>query len=39
MACRGSPWITMLQYAFEDVQNLFLAMEFHPGGGPVHVTW
>ena len=35
MACRGSPWITMLQYAFEDVQNLFLVMEFHPGGGPV----
>ncbi|CAB4000998.1 citron Rho-interacting kinase isoform X1 [Paramuricea clavata] len=32
MACNGSPWITTLQYAFQDVQNLYLVMEFHPGG-------
>ena len=32
MAYSGSPWITSLQYAFQDTQNLYLVMEFHPGG-------
>ena len=32
MAYSGSPWITALQYAFQDTQNLYLVMEFHPGG-------
>ncbi|XP_028400493.1 citron Rho-interacting kinase-like isoform X3 [Dendronephthya gigantea] len=32
MAYSGSPWITSLQYAFQDSQNLYLIMEFHPGG-------
>lgn len=32
MACSMSPWITSLQYAFQDVENLYLVMEFHPGG-------
>ena len=32
MAYSGSPWITTLQYAFQDAKNLYLVMEFHPGG-------
>ncbi|XP_069684092.1 citron rho-interacting kinase isoform X2 [Periplaneta americana] len=32
MAHASSPWITTLQYAFQDMHNLYLVMEFHPGG-------
>ncbi|KAG7169946.1 Citron Rho-interacting kinase-like [Homarus americanus] len=32
MAKATSPWITQLQYAFQDTQQLYLVMEFHPGG-------
>ncbi|KAK3927456.1 Citron rho-interacting kinase [Frankliniella fusca] len=32
MATAVSPWITTLQYAFQDMHNLYLVMEFHPGG-------
>lgn len=32
MSKSSSPWITKLQYAFQDSQNIFLIMEFHPGG-------
>ncbi|XP_049838505.1 citron rho-interacting kinase [Schistocerca gregaria] len=32
MAQASSPWITSLQYSFQDMQNLYLVMEFHPGG-------
>ncbi|KAK8723357.1 hypothetical protein OTU49_011677 [Cherax quadricarinatus] len=32
MAKASSPWITQLQYAFQDDQQLYLVMEFHPGG-------
>ncbi|XP_064619813.1 citron rho-interacting kinase-like [Lineus longissimus] len=32
MAKACSPWITQLQYAFQDHHNLYLVMEFHPGG-------
>ena len=32
LAKASSPWITHLQYAFQDKQNLYLVMEFHPGG-------
>lgn len=32
MATAVSPWITSLQYAFQDMHNLYLVMEFHPGG-------
>lgn len=32
MAYSGSRWITSLQYAFQDQKNLYLVMEFHPGG-------
>lgn len=28
----NSPWLTQLQYAFQDDINLYLAMDFHPGG-------
>ncbi|KAF0310045.1 Citron Rho-interacting kinase [Amphibalanus amphitrite] len=27
-----SPWITALHYAFQDAQQLYLVMDFHPGG-------
>lgn len=27
-----SPWLTQLQYAFQDKMNLYLVMEYHPGG-------
>ena len=27
-----SEWITSLRYAFQDVENLYLVMEFHGGG-------
>ncbi|XP_005445336.1 citron Rho-interacting kinase isoform X4 [Falco biarmicus] len=27
-----SPWIPQLQYAFQDKKNLYLVMEYHPGG-------
>ncbi|KAK4323358.1 hypothetical protein Pmani_005912 [Petrolisthes manimaculis] len=32
MAKATSSWITQLQYAFQDDQQLYLVMEFHPGG-------
>ncbi|XP_077995775.1 citron Rho-interacting kinase-like [Glandiceps talaboti] len=32
MARAKNPWITSLQYAFQDQKNLYLVMEFHPGG-------
>jgi citron Rho-interacting kinase len=32
MAHASSPWLTTLQYAFQDMHNLYLVMEFHPGG-------
>ncbi|KAF0992676.1 hypothetical protein HZS_7278 [Henneguya salminicola] len=32
MAFAGSPWVTSLQYAFQDAENLYLVMEFLPGG-------
>jgi len=32
MALCNNPWITALQYAFHDIHNLYLVMEYHPGG-------
>ncbi|XP_066271228.1 citron Rho-interacting kinase-like [Branchiostoma lanceolatum] len=32
MAKACSPWITSLQYAFQDTASLYLVMDFHPGG-------
>jgi len=32
MAKANNDWITQLHYAFQDHQNLYLAMDFHPGG-------
>lgn len=32
MALTDSPWLTQLQYAFQDSGHLYLVMEFHPGG-------
>ena len=32
MAWNRSPWITSLSYAFQDATNLYLVMDFHPGG-------
>jgi len=32
MARANSEWITQLHYAFQDPHNLYLAMDFHPGG-------
>ena len=32
MATATSPWLTSLQYAFQDDDCLYLVMEFHPGG-------
>jgi citron Rho-interacting kinase len=32
MAFANSPWITSLQYAFQDSIYLFFVMEYHPGG-------
>ena len=32
MARANSQWLTRLQYAFQDADNLYLVMEFHPGG-------
>ncbi|KAB7502719.1 Citron Rho-interacting kinase [Armadillidium nasatum] len=32
MAKATSPWITHLQYAFQDERNLYILMDFHPGG-------
>lgn len=32
MAMRASDWITSLQYAFQDARNLYLVMEYLPGG-------
>ncbi|XP_050410841.1 citron rho-interacting kinase [Patella vulgata] len=32
MAQASSPWITQLHYAFQDSTNLYLVMDFHPGG-------
>jgi citron Rho-interacting kinase len=32
MATNSSPWLTKLDYAFQDSGHLYLAMEFHCGG-------
>ncbi|XP_015836485.1 citron Rho-interacting kinase [Tribolium castaneum] len=32
MAFAASPWITSLQYAFQDSVYLYYVMEYHPGG-------
>jgi serine/threonine protein kinase len=32
MARANSQWLTQLQYAFQDQANLYLVMDFHPGG-------
>lgn len=32
MAISESPWLTSLQYAFQDNINLYFIMEYHPGG-------
>ncbi|CAH0549549.1 unnamed protein product [Brassicogethes aeneus] len=32
MAFGHSPWLTLLQYAFQDQTYLFFVMEYHPGG-------
>jgi len=32
MAKANNEWITQLHYAFQDHENLYLAMDFHPGG-------
>ena len=32
MASCGSPWLTKLHFAFQDSVNLYLVMDFHPGG-------
>jgi len=32
MAHANSEWITQVHYAFQDKHNLYLAMDFHPGG-------
>ena len=32
MARNSSPWLTKLDYAFQDGQHLYLAMEYHCGG-------
>jgi len=32
MASSNSPWITKLQYSFQDSSYLFYVMEYHPGG-------
>lgn len=32
MSKSTSPWLTKLQYAFQDSHNLYLIMEFHSGG-------
>ena len=32
MAFAGNPWITSLQYAFQDYESLYFVMDFHPGG-------
>lgn len=32
MAFANNPWITSLQYAFQDFESLYLVMDFHPGG-------
>lgn len=32
MASSNSPFLTQLHYAFQDFQNLYLLMDYHPGG-------
>ena len=32
LARASNEWLTHLQYAFQDKTNLYLVMEFHPGG-------
>lgn len=32
MAFTASPWLTSLQYAFQDSATLYFIMEYHPGG-------
>ncbi|XP_048583175.1 citron Rho-interacting kinase isoform X2 [Nematostella vectensis] len=32
MATANNPWITSLQYAFQDSHSLYLVMDYHPGG-------
>lgn len=37
MAHTDSQWIVRLQYAFQDIQNLYMVMEFMPGGDLVNL--
>ncbi|XP_050433505.1 citron Rho-interacting kinase-like isoform X2 [Adelges cooleyi] len=37
MASSSSPFLTRLHYAFHDFQNLYLVMEYHPGGDFAHL--
>ncbi|CAH1979493.1 unnamed protein product [Acanthoscelides obtectus] len=32
MVCANSPWLTSLQYSFQDSSYLYYIMEYHPGG-------
>lgn len=32
MASSSSPFLTQLHYAFQDFHNLYLVMDYHPGG-------
>lgn len=32
MVSSSSPFFTQLYYAFQDYQNLYLVMDYHPGG-------
>ncbi len=37
MALSTSPWLTALHYAFQDDKNLYLVMDYHPGGDLLNV--
>ncbi|XP_022914503.2 citron Rho-interacting kinase [Onthophagus taurus] len=39
MAFSTSPWLTSLQYAFQDVANLYFIMDYHPGGDLVGLLY
>jgi len=32
MAWTTSPWLTSMKYSFQDTQNLYIVMDFFPGG-------